>query len=523
MNLIPAISNFDWSIIALYFIGVGIIGYLVGKTTKDDEDLFLAGRSLGWMPIGFSLFASNISSTNLIGLAGAAYASGIAVGNFEWMASVVLVLVAVVYLPIYLKAKITTIPEFLELRFDSRSRKYFSAITIFLSVVVDASTGLYAGSLVLKTFLPQLDIFMTCIVICIVVASYTTFGGLKAVVYTDVLQASVLIIGCTMLTYEVFSQYNFSWEAVVATLPAKHLSLIRPMDDAQLPWLGTITGVPILGFWYWATNQYIIQRALGAKNLTHARGGAMWGAVLKILPLFIMVIPGAMAVHLIPNLPNPDMVFPAMVAKFLPAGIVGVVLAGLMAATMSALDSTLNSASTLIVHDFIQPSRPALTHKQIAKYGRISTIILMTFAAFWAPMIANFGGVFSYLQQAFSILVPPVAVIFFLGVFTRMGSKQTAFFTLILGHILGTGLFLLSKFGYINFHFTITAAIATGLCALIFIILAKATGESIPAGSGLTFSKVMVIPDRSLPWYLDYRLHGALVLMVIGTVVIKFW
>lgn len=523
MNLIPDISTFDYSVIALYFIGVGIIGYFVGKTTKTDDDLFLAGRSLGWMPIGFSLFASNISSTNLIGLAGAAYASGIAVGNFEWMASVVLVLVAVVYLPIYIKAKITTIPEFLELRFDSRSRKYFSAITIFLSVVVDASTGLYAGSLVLKTFIPELDIYMTCISICVIVACYTTFGGLKAVVYTDVLQASVLIMGCTLLSYEMFAQYNFSWDAVVASVPAKHLSLIRPLDDEQLPWLGTITGVPILGFWYWATNQYIIQRALGAKNLTHARGGAMWGAVLKILPLFIMVMPGAMAVSLIPNLTNPDMVFPAMVAKFLPAGIVGIVLAGLMAATMSAIDSTLNSASTLIVHDFIQPSRPKLSHVQIAKYGRIATIILMTFAALWAPTIQHFGGVFSYLQQAFSILVPPVAVIFFLGVFTRIGSKHTAFITLILGHIVGTLMFVLGKFGYLQYHFTITAAMATFLCAAIYLIVAKVTNESIPLGSGLTFTKDMVLPDKSLPWYLDYRLHCALVLTVIGIVVISFW
>ncbi len=523
MNLIPNISVLDYSVIVAYFIGVGIIGYFIGKGTKSEEDLFLAGRTLGWMPIGFSLFASNISSTNLIGLAGAAYASGIAVGNYEWMASVILVLVAVVYLPIYLKAKITTIPEYLELRFDTRSRKYFSAITIFLSVVIDASTGLYCGSLVLKTFMPELNIFITCVTICILVASYTTFGGLKAVVYTDVLQASVLIMGCTLLSYEMFAQYNFSWEAVVASVPPHHLSLIRPLDDAQLPWLGTITGVPILGFWYWATNQYIIQRALGAKNLTHARGGAMWGAILKILPLFIMVLPGAMAVKLLPGLPNPDMVFPAMVAKFLPAGIVGIVLAGLMAATMSALDSTLNSASTLIVHDFIQPNRPSLTNAQIVRYGRISTLVLMAFAAVWAPNISNFGGVFTYLQQAFSILVPPVAAIFFLGVFSKLGSKTAAFTTLVLGHILGTIIFLLGTFGYFKLHFTITAAIATFLCAIIFIVVAKMKGENIAAGSGLTFSKEMIVPSSELPWYLDYRLHSLVVLGIIATVVINFW
>lgn len=401
------LSNLDKMIIVGYFVIIVIIGVVVSRKTETGDDLFLAGRSLGWLAIGFSLFASNISSTTLIGLSGQAYMTGISVANYEWMAAVVLVIMAVFFIPYYIKSRITTIPEFLERRFDVRSRKYFSVITIFLSIVVDTAGGLYAGAIVVNVFFPDIPIWQTILALGVFAGLYTAAGGLKAVVYTDVLQAVILLFGATVLTYLMFDKFDFSWASVTAGIEPEKLSKIRPLDDPALPWLGTLIGVPVLGFYYWATNQYIVQRVLGAKDIKNARWGAMLGGTLKLTALFIMVLPGVMAFSVFPNLDDPDMVFPTMVANVLPIGITGLVLAGLISAILSSIDSTLNSASTLITMDFVKPKNPNITNEQTARIGRITTLVLMVVAVLWAPNIANFEGIFAYIQQAFSYIVPP--------------------------------------------------------------------------------------------------------------------
>ena len=292
-----SIATLDFVIIGLYFAVVLAIGVWVSKTTETGDDLFLAGRALTWGVIGFSLFASNISSTTLIGLAGAAYSGGIPVSTYEWMSGVPLIILAFVFAPLFLKSRITTVPEFLELRFDRRSRSYFSLVTIVLSIIVDTAGGLYAGAVVVKTFVPEIEIWQTVIALGLFAGLYTAAGGLKAVVYTDVIQAIVLILGTVLLTWLLFAQLDFSWEAVVASAPEDHLSLVRPLSDPQLPALGIPLGVFFLGFWYWVTNQYIVQRVLGAKSLQHAQWGAVLAGFLKIIPLFTMVIPGVMAIR----------------------------------------------------------------------------------------------------------------------------------------------------------------------------------------------------------------------------------
>lgn len=520
-----SISGIDIAIIALYFIVVLAIGLWVARKTETGEDLFLAGRSLTWGVIGFSLFASNISSTTLIGLSGAAYSTGIAVSNYEWMAAVVLVFMAAVFIPIYIKSRITTVPEFLQLRFDRRSRLYFSAITIVLSIVVDTAGGLYAGALVLKVFWPDLVIWQTCIVLAVIAGLYTAAGGLKAVVYTDVIQAVVLIIGTTLMTLLVFAQFDFSWEAATRGLPEGHLSLIRPWDDPGLPWFGTLTTVPLLGFWYWATNQYITQRVLGAKTITHAQWGAVLGGGLKLLPLFIMVLVGAMAVNLLPaRLDNPDMVFPVLVTQYLPVGMIGLVLAGLIAAIMSSVDSTLNSGSTLIVHDFIEPNHPELTPQKVGFYGRVTTVILMVIAAVWAPFIAEMGGLFAYLQQAFAFIVPPVATVFLLGVFWRRGTGAGAFMALVGGHAVGLIIFVLRQTGFITMHFTYTAFILFLISCAIFVMVSRRTPpEPEEKIRGLIWRPEMAVPEEKLPFYKDYRYQSVLVLVLTLWMLIVFW
>lgn len=522
--MISGISDLDLVIIVGYFLLVLGIGVWVGLKTKTDEDLFLGGRSLTWGVIGFSLFASNISSTTLIGLSGAAYTSGIAVSNYEWLSGLPLIIMAAIFIPVYLNARITTVPEFLELRYDVRSRKIFSAVTIIISVLVDMAGGLYAGAVVLKVFFPTIELWHTTFVLALIAGVYTAFGGLKAVVYTDTLQAIILIVGCSILTYILFSQHGFSWDSVVASVPEDRLSVIRPSDDPDLPWLGTLVGVPLLGFWYWVTNQYVTQRVLAARDINHARWGAILGGFLKILPLFIMVLPGAMAVSLLPNIENSDMVFPTLVAEVLPVGVVGIVLAGLISAIMSTVDSTLNSASTLIVMDFVKPKRPDLSSKQIAKIGRVTMVVIMLIAAAWAPMIGDFGGLWSYLQQMFAIIVPPIAVLFLVGMFYKRANGTGAFITLLTGFGTGIGFFLMRQSGISGIHFSVAVGIMFVVCTVCLIVASK-FGEEVDQQKieSLVYRKGLADSHHQGSVMKDYRFQSFVLAVAMGLVLIFFW
>ncbi len=542
------IATFDLIVIAVYFIVVLGIGLWIANKTSTSEDLFLGGRTFGWGIIGLSLFASNISTTTLIGLSGAAYSTGIVDSVYEWLSGIPLIIAAAIFVPLYIKSRITTIPEFLELRFDRRSRLFFSAITIFTSIVVDTAGGLYAGSLVLKLFFPGLVLWQTCFVLALVAGLYTAFGGLKAVVYTDAIQAIVLIIGCSVLTYMMFERMDFDWNAVIASAPEGHFSVVRDLDHPNLPWTGLLLGVPFLGFWYWSTNQYIVQRVLGAKDVKNARGGVMLAGFLKIIPLFIMVIPGAMAISLLPGLENGDQVLPTAILTILPVGMVGLVLAGLIAAIMSSVDSTLNSASTLVVKDFIDsrgggqqmlgkdelldddyfPGQDQqtgnLTEKQMVDYGRITTIILMIIAALWAPMIENFSGIWSYLQQMFSIIVPPVVVVFLVGVFYKRGNGAGAFWTLVLGTAIGVVLFLAGQFEIWPYHFTTNVGLMVGVCTIIFVTVSLQSPEpDAKKIADLVYRRELLDSDEGATGLADWRIQAVILTGIMGVLLAYFW
>ena len=514
----------DISIVIAYFALVIVIGLVVSKHTKTGEDLFLGGRSFGWGLVGLSLFASNISSSTIIGLSGAAYSTGIVNSYYEWGSAVPLVVAAAVFVPLYLRAKITTIPEFLELRFDARSRVFFSAITIFTSVVVEMSGGLYAGALVVQFFIPELVLWQTCLIIAFAAGLYTAFGGLKAVVYTDAIQAVILIVGCTVLTFMLFGKLDYSWQRVLDAAPEGHFSMIKPLDDETLPWLGIVVGAPLLGFWYFTTNQFIVQRVLGSKDIPNARWGLMLAGLLKFVPLFIMVIPGAMAISLFPGIDNPDMLFPTVMTEILPVGLFGLVLAGLVSAIMSSVDSTLNSASTLLVVDFIKPRNPALSDKRMAEYGRYTTLILMVVAAIWAPLIANFTGLWAYLQQMFSIIVPPVAVIFLVGIFDKRANGTAAIWTLVSGTLIGILLFVLSQFGYWNLHYTYNVGFVFALSSIIFITLGR-LGQAPDQHKIQPFiyrPQLLQPASGELTWYNDYRVQSVALLFVVLIIFLTF-
>ena len=509
------INSLDLGVIAIYFTIVLTLGLWVARQTQSSEDLFLGGRSLTWGVIGFSLFASNISSSTIIGLTGAAYSSGIVQSVYEWISGIPLIISAFVFVPLYLNSKITTIPEFLGQRFDRRCQVFFSIVTIVTSILVETAGGLYAGAIVLKTFFPSIIIWQTTLALALFAGIYTAFGGLKAVVYTDTIQAVVLILGSTVLTYTLFKKMNFSIEAVLANTPEGHFSIYRTLGDDILPWPGLFLGVPLLGFWYWSTNQYIVQRVLGAKNLKHARWGVLLGGFLKLIPLFIMVIPGAMAISLYQGIENPDMVYPTIVVDALPSGLVGLVLAGLISAIMSSVDSTLNSSSTLVVVDFIQPKKTNLTTEQILNYGRITTFGLMIIAAVWAPMIENFGGIWIYLQQMYTIFVPPIVVLFLVGVFYPRGNSRGAFVTLTLGTLLGIIFFIFQQLGFWTVHFTITAGIVVVISSFLFVFFSQsAPPPTIDVIQRFTFRKELINQDNEgVAIYQNYK-YWALVLFL---------
>lgn len=519
------ISTIDLTIIILYFIMILGIGFAIARRTKTSDDLFLGGRTFGWALIGLSLFASNISSATIIGLSGAAYTTGIVNSVYEWLSALPLIVAALIFVPLYLRSRITTIPEFLAKRFDRRSQVFFSAVTVIMSIVVEMAGGLYAGAIVMQAFFPNLELWHVTLPLAIVAGVYTAFGGLRAVVLTDAIQAIILMVGCTVLTYMLYKRLDFSWANVLANVPEGHFSVVRPLSDSTLPWPGLILGVPFLGFWYWSTNQYIVQRVLGARDIRQARWGVMLAGLLKIVPLFIMVIPGAMAISILPDLPNGDAVFPRAVVEILPVGMIGIVLAGLLSAIMSSVDSTLNSASTLVVVDFIKPNNPDITDKAMAQTGRITTLILMVVAALWAPMIANFEGLWSYLQQMFSIVVPPIVVIFLVGVFYKRGNGDGAFWTLVIGTLLGVVLFLAGEYGYSSLHYTYNVGLMVGVSTLIFIVVSNLTEP--PSAEKIeeyTFRRELLSDGMDgVPWYQDYRFHSLLLVIIMGYILYVFW
>ncbi|WP_020530928.1 sodium:solute symporter [Flexithrix dorotheae] len=551
----------DISIMLIYIIAMIWYGLKHAKQSNS-EDYFLAGRNMTWPIVGISLFAANISSTTLIGLAGDAYSTGISVFNYEWSAVVILVFFSMFFLPFYLKSKVYTMPEFLEKRFDSRSRYYFSFTTLIGNVLIETAAPLYIGSLIFEQVFPTIPGSVIIIILAVAAAAYTIPGGLSSVVHTEVIQAILLIIGSIILTYMTFEAVG-GWGNVMAAMESKFaagdlknspedmLSLIRPMDDPGVPWTGLITGVPILGFYFWANNQFMVQRVLSARNLDQGRKGALFGGLLKLPVILIMVLPGTMAIampeHIFPALDNPDLVYPALVFNLLPVAIKGLVLAGLLAAMSSSISATLNSASTLITMDFVSKLRPGMTSKQLVRAGQIATVILVILAASWAPNIKNFDSLFKYLQIVLAYIAPPVVAAFLLGLFWKRANGTGAFAGFIFGFIAGILLIqngdtlaagvheVFPKLALYNketatyyIHFL---HIATGLffaCVLVIILVSLVTAPP-PAEkiAEMTYKKDIFTEEtrelKGKPWYENYRTLSIILLLITAVVVGIFW
>jgi SSS family solute:Na+ symporter len=521
-----SLAPLDLALIGLYGLVVLWIGWRLAGKHHSAEDYFLAGRGMLWPLIGISLFASNISSTTLIGLSGDAYHTGISVFNYEWMASAVLVFFAIFILPFVLRAQVFTLPEFLERRYDGRVRTYFSALTLFLNVIVDTAGSLFAGGLLLKLVFPELDMGVTIAILAIVAGLYTIAGGLAAVIYTDAIQTVLLLIGAVVITVVAYDKVG-GWSGMTADLDPSRLSLIRPMGDPGVPWLGLITGVPLLGFYFWCANQFMVQRVLSAKNVSHGRWGVLLAAALKLPVLFIMVLPGTMAIHLYPDLPRPDMVYPTLMFDLLPTGLLGLVMAGFIAALMSQIDSTLNAASTLVTMDFVHKWKPALDSASLMKVGRWVTGIFMILAALWAPQIENFASLFKYLQMVLSYTVPPIVVVYLVGAFWKGANAQGAWWAILSGTAAGAVLFVINGvLGLTALHFLYVGPILFVVSLLALIVFSRSDQPPHAEQIALVWTPAFFAEEtrelKALPLWQNYRIWSVALLLVTGSLVLWF-
>lgn len=469
-----SINTFDLLIVIAY-IAIIIWWALRNGKSQDSQSYFLAGRSMPWWIVGLSLFAASISSTTLIGQSGDAYHTGLAVFNYNLAGGIiVMVFFALVILPLYIKSEIFTIPEFLEKRFDSRSRYYFSGICILGNVFLDASGALYAAALIIKLVLPSTDLQLVIIIFALVCAVYTIPGGLSSAINAELIQAIILILGSCILAFFCFQQggeyFLHLWKNDDLLV-----RLVRPMDDAATPWLGLIVGMPITGLYFWANNQTLVQRVLSSKTIDEGRKGVLFAGFLTMLTLFIIAIPGVIARYLFPGLEKPDMVYPNMVLQLIPTGLLGIMLAALLSALTSTLSAILNSTSTLFTMDFYAKYNKDASSKRLVWVGKLASCIIIIIAALWAPQIGKFGSLLKYYQEMLSYLAPPIVGVFLLGVFSKRINGNGAFCGLLAGLAMGICSYMFKTEIFGNMHFLLIvpilfvgSIIVTYVCSLFW-------------------------------------------------------
>ncbi|MEX2273132.1 MAG: sodium:solute symporter, partial [Vicinamibacterales bacterium] len=493
-------TSLDLIVIGVYFAIVMAIGFYFSGRTRTAQGYFLAGRQVGWVAIGASLFATNISSEHLIGLAGAGATTGLAVGHFEWLAVFMVLALGWVFVPFYLRSGVSTMPEFLERRYGPAARWYLTSVSVVAYIFTKISVSLYAGSLVMRE-VAGWDFYTSALVMVVATGAYTIVGGLAAVIYTELLQAVVLIGGALVMTLIGLDQAG-GFEGLRATVPADFFHMMKPASDPDFPWTGIFLGAPILGIWYWCTDQVIVQRVLSAKNEAHARGGAILCAFLKILPVFILVLPGLMARSLYPDIQG-DQAYPALVVRLLPSGLTGLMIAALMAALMSSLAATFNSASTLVTLDVYQRMRPDASERRLVFVGRMVTVVMVVLGILWVPFIPYLSSqVYIYLQSVQAYISPPIAAVFLIGVLWPRANRAGAIASLLTGAVIGAARFLLEVgretalvsgnavlTRIVEIHFLHFAVLMFIISTIVLVVVSLATArESEAQLRGLTFA-----------------------------------
>jgi SSS family solute:Na+ symporter len=468
------------------FIVIGIGLHFRNKDSNTSE-YFLAGKNLGWFAIGISIFATNISSEHFIGLAGSGASRGLAVAQFELIAIFLLILLGWFITPIYKNLGISTTPEFLEKRFDSANRKLFSGISIFTYVVTKILVTLFAGGILFNMIFGW-GIFTSAVVIVLLTGLYSLIGGFSAVIKTQVFQGIFLILSTVVLTIYGLSEVG-GFTGLQAKLPVSYFQMFKPMNDPDFPWTGIIFGAPIIAFWYWCADHYIVQRVLGAKSIDDARRGTLFTALLKILPLFVLVLPGLITVALYPEAKG-DIAYPTLLLSgIIPSGIKGFIISGFLAAMMSSLSASFNSIAALYTLDFYKPKHPEASERTLVLIGRMSTVTIIFIVLLFVPFIKLMNShIYIFLQGTQAFISAPIASLFLFGFLYKKLHSKAAFISLLLGELIGISRFVLEflansgsisnklilQFVQINYlHFTIFLFIVTSLFLLVLSSVLK--------------------------------------------------
>lgn len=455
--MINSISWLDAVIIIIYLTGVLAVGiFSVNFKKMTSEGYYLASRGLRWPVIGAALFASNISTIHLVGLAASGYNEGLVWGNFEWLAAVTLILLGLVFAPFYFKSKIATLPEFLEKRYSPGSRTVLAFISLIGALFVHIGMSLYAGAVVFKAFF-GISVITSILIISVITTIYTVIGGLKAVVITETIQTVILIGGAILLTIIAIlalpEKGINTFESFEAALKPGQLRMLHNREslkalgeggfESGLTWYACFLGYPVLGLWYWCSDQTIVQRVLGARTQNDAQLGSLFAGFLKILPVFILVIPGVIAYVLFKEIIGNDanQAFPVLINQLLPVGLKGLMAAAMLAALMSTIAAALNSSATLVAIDIIKRLRPTISDEKQIRIGRVTAIVVMMLAMMWSTLGDKFTSIFEAINKIASAIAPPVAVVLLFGVLSKRGTKEASLITLIAGLVMGITMF----------------------------------------------------------------------------------
>lgn len=500
----------DWIFVGLYLAVIaGISVWSIRKSKASPSDYFLANRNLGWFVIGASILASNVGSEHIVGLAGTAAKSGLVMGHYE-LHSWIILLLGWVFVPFYMRSMVYTMPEFLERRFNAKSRVLLSIIQLLSYIITKASVTIFAAATVITIFFPNINFWTGAIILVIVTGVYTVFGGLHAVMYTEAIQAIVLLLGSAVLLFYGLDKVG-GWDGLVNSIPKDKLTMFPPLSDPDFPWLGILFASPIVGIWYWCTDQHIVQRCLAARDEKQARRGTIFAAYLKLMPFFIFMIPGIIAYALAQQgklqLANTNEAFPTLVREILPVGLRGLLAGGLLAALMSSLASVYNACSTLFTMDIYKKIRPESTNKELVRVGRITTSIVVVLGMVWIPLMERISGVlYQYLQSVQSYLAPPIAAVFLLGVFSKRINAKGAYSAMVAGFLLGVLRIILElqkdslggfAYSFATLNFLYFCIILFLFSITVMVIVSLLTGKPSPAQlNGLTFATT-VAEDRA--------------------------
>ena len=514
-----ALTTTDLVVMAIYLAAT--IAFGISKSRRAGaEDYFLGGRGMTWPVIGLSMLAMCVSSSSLVGWAGDAYSTGISVFNYGISgAIIVLVFFLWFFLPFYLRSGVYTMPEFLEGRYDARSRWYFSFITVVGYTFLDSAVTLYAGARMMQAVFPNMPLEWLIGGLALVSASYTIVGGLSAVMWVDLVQSVMLLVGSTILTWIAFARAG-GWNAVMASVPPENLSLIRPATDPSVPWPTLIITLPLLGFYFWCTSQAMVQRTLSARSVNEARWGNLFAGLLNFAVFFVMVLPGVAGRVLYPGLEKGDLIYPKLVFELMPPGIKGVVVVGFVAAMISTLSSILNSAATLVTMDFVRKLRPDLTSRGQVIAGNVAGFVIAIIAALWAPEVQKFESVVKYFQQFLGYLAPPIVAVFLFGLFWPRATGSGAFAALIAG--LAMAGWMIGSGGrlppFTDWHpFLYVPPVIFLAASAVLVAVSLATPAPDPTRISRFLWNRSILHDESadlaaLPWWQNYRTLSILLL-----------